>query len=41
MADCRKNKKNRTFEDRHESTRAYIDFMRPCCVELNCVSGYS
>lgn len=24
----------RSFEDRHESTRAYIDFMRPRCVEL-------
>src|ERR1017187_474106 len=24
----------RSFEDRHESTRAYIDYMRPRCVEL-------
>lgn len=24
----------RRFEDRHESTRAYIDYMRPRCVEL-------
>jgi DNA modification methylase len=24
----------RAFEDRHESTKAYIDFMRPRCVEL-------
>jgi DNA modification methylase len=24
----------RSFEDRHESTKAYIDFMRPRCVEL-------
>jgi len=24
----------RSFEDRHESTQAYIDFMRPRCVEL-------
>jgi DNA modification methylase len=24
----------RKFEDRHESTKAYIDFMRPRCVEL-------
>jgi DNA modification methylase len=24
----------RAFEDRHESTRAYIDYMRPRCVEL-------
>lgn len=27
-------KEKRSFEDRHESTRAYIDFMRPRCVEL-------
>jgi len=25
----------RAFEDRHESTRAYIEFMRPRCVELH------
>ncbi len=25
----------RSFEDRHESTAAYIDFMRPRCVELS------
>ena len=24
----------RLFEDRHEATRAYIDYMRPRCVEL-------
>jgi DNA modification methylase len=27
-------KEKRSFEDRHESTAAYIDFMRPRCVEL-------
>ncbi len=27
-------KETRAFEDRHESTHAYIDFMRPRCVEL-------
>jgi DNA modification methylase len=27
-------KEKRAFEDRHASTAAYIDFMRPCCVEL-------
>jgi DNA modification methylase len=27
-------KEKRAFEDRHESTRAYIEFMRPRCVEL-------
>jgi len=27
-------KEKRSFEDRHESTQAYIDFMRPRCVEL-------
>ncbi len=27
-------KEKRAFEDRHESTQAYIDFMRPRCVEL-------
>ena len=27
-------KEKRAFEDRHESTAAYIDFMRPRCVEL-------
>ena len=27
-------KEKRGFEDRHESTKAYIDFMRPRCVEL-------
>ena len=26
--------KRRSFEDRHESTQAYIEFMRPRCVEL-------
>jgi len=28
-------KEKRSFEDRHESTKAYIDFMRPRCVELH------
>ena len=27
-------KETRSFEDRHESTKAYIDFMRPRCAEL-------
>jgi DNA modification methylase len=27
-------KEKRAFEDRHESTRAYIDYMRPRCVDL-------
>ena len=27
-------REKRSFEDRHESTQAYIDFMRPRCVEL-------
>ena len=27
-------KEKRSFEDRHASTAAYIDFMRPRCVEL-------
>ena len=27
-------KERRSFEDRHESTKAYIDFMRPRCLEL-------
>ncbi len=27
-------KELRSFDDRHESTQAYIDFMRPRCVEL-------
>ena len=27
-------KEMRSFDDRHESTRAYIDYMRPRCVEL-------
>ncbi len=27
-------KEKRSFEDRHESTRAYIDYMRPRCLEL-------
>ena len=26
-------KEKRSFEDRHESTKAYIDYMRPLCVE--------
>ncbi len=28
-------KEKRSFEDRHESTKAYVDFMRPRCVELH------
>jgi DNA modification methylase len=28
-------KEQRAFEDRHESTQAYIEFMRPRCVELS------
>ena len=28
-------KEKRSFDDRHESTSAYIDFMRPRCVELS------
>ena len=28
-------KEKRAFEDRHASTQAYIEFMRPRCVELN------
>ena len=28
-------KEKRSFEDRHASTEAYIDFMRPRCVELH------
>ncbi len=28
------SKETRAFEDRHESTKAYIEFMRPRCVEL-------
>lgn len=27
-------KEKRSFEDRHESTHAYVEFMRPRCVEL-------
>ena len=27
-------REKRSFEDRHESTRAYIEYMRPRCVEL-------
>jgi DNA modification methylase len=27
-------RETRAFDDRHESTRAYIDYMRPRCVEL-------
>jgi DNA modification methylase len=27
-------KEKRAFEDRHESARAYIDYMRPRCVQL-------
>jgi len=28
------SKEKRAFEDRHASTQAYIEFMRPRCVEL-------
>jgi len=28
-------KEKRSFEDRHASTQAYIDYMRPRCVELH------
>ncbi|XVJ59599.1 MAG: site-specific DNA-methyltransferase [Tepidisphaera sp.] len=28
------SKEKRSFEDRHESTQAYIDYMRPRCVQL-------
>jgi DNA modification methylase len=28
-------KEKRSFEDRHESTQAYIEFMRPRCLELH------
>jgi DNA modification methylase len=28
-------REKRAFDDRHESTQAYIDFMRPRCVELS------
>ena len=28
-------KEKRAFEDRHENTRAYIDYMRPRCLELS------
>jgi len=28
-------KEKRSFEDRHESTKAYIEFMQPRCVELH------
>ena len=28
-------KEKRAFEDRHESTKAYIDYMRPRCLELH------
>jgi hypothetical protein len=28
------SKKNRAFEDRHENTKAYIDYLRPRCVQL-------
>ncbi len=32
---CGETQEKRAFVDRHESTRAYIDFMRPRCVELS------
>ena len=28
-------REKRSFEDRHESTKAYIDYMRPSCIELH------
>ena len=28
------SKEKRAFEDRHENTRAYIDYLRPRCVQL-------
>src|ERR1039457_2321079 len=28
------SKEKRSFDDRHESTKAYIDYMRPRCVQL-------
>src|SRR6267378_1844379 len=32
---CRgETKEKRAFEDRHENTKAYIDYMRPRCVQL-------
>ena len=31
---CGETKEKRAFEDRHENTRAYIDYMRPRCVQL-------
>jgi hypothetical protein len=30
-----KTKEKRSFEDRHASTQAYIDYMRSRCVELH------
>jgi hypothetical protein len=27
-------KEKRSFEDRHASTHAYIEFMRPCCLQF-------
>jgi len=30
-------REKRAFEDRHASTQAYIEFMRPRCVKLYCV----
>jgi adenine specific DNA methylase Mod len=27
-------KEKRAFEDRHENTKAYIDYLRPRCVQL-------
>ena len=30
-------REKRAFADRHASTQAYIDFMRPRCLELACV----
>jgi len=29
------SKEKRAFEDRHENTKAYIDYMRPRCVEMS------
>jgi DNA modification methylase len=31
---CGETRETRSFDDRHESTQAYIEFMRPRCVEM-------
>ena len=35
------SKEKRSFDDRHESTKAYIDYMRPRCVQLAMASCFS